>query len=302
MQAPIDREPLETVCQRVRRHRFLRVAGVGAVAVLTVSAGVWPAVCALVWATAYIGAEFSLEVWWGAIQPRLAAADAAGIAKLRSELRSVCVIAGGVGAIPCPFALFAGREGQMLGAMLAGAILLVAGGGRAARHLANLLPSAPKLTSTERTPSPPPRPLTADRPTLRILAAEADATGRQSLRSLLAPLGYELTLVADGVEALEAFVAQPFDAVLMALQMPVMDGLAATTAIRQAERAESRTRTPIVALTAGPSTHQIDACLAAGMDDHVDKPIELGALLRALETVMETASRARAEPVEKAIA
>jgi CheY-like chemotaxis protein len=291
---------LETFCQRVRRWRFLRIAGVGAFAVLTVSAGLWPAICALVWATAYIGAEFSLEVWWDAIQPRLAAADEAAVEKLRQELTSVCAIALGVCAIPCGFAPFAGRDGQALGVMLAGAILLVAGGGRLARLLANLLSRAPEL-SPEETPAPQPREEAA-RVTLRILAVADNPAARQVLQSLLAPLGFEVTLVADGAEAVEAIAAQPFDVVLMDIQATGANGLAATTAIRQGERAAGRQRTPIVALSAAPTKHQIEACLAAGMDDFVDKPIELGALLRALDAVTDKTSNATVDALEKAIA
>jgi CheY-like chemotaxis protein len=302
MLAGAHRETLETFCQRVRCHRFLRIAGVGAVAILTVSAGVWPAICALVWATAYIAAEFSLEAWWSAVQPRLAAADDAGLDTLRQELTSICAIACGVGAIPCVFAPFAGGDGQALAVMLATAILLVVFGGKLVRLLANLLPSAGQFASSDEAPPQPSQPVAVDRPALRILAVEADETSRQSLRSLLAPLGHELTLVADGAEAVEASMTQPFDAVLVAVQKPPTDGLAASAALRRAESAAGRQRTPILALTAEPMTHQIEACLAAGMDDFVDKPIELGALLRALEAVMDKASDATVDAFERAIA
>src|SRR5262249_21766972 len=80
---------------------------------------------------------------------------------------------------------------------------------------------------------------------------------------------------ANGEEALRAYEAQVFDAVLMDVQMPVMDGLAATAAIREREaRDPSRRRVPIMAVTAFALRGDRERCLAAGMDDYLTKPIK----------------------------
>ena len=75
----------------------------------------------------------------------------------------------------------------------------------------------------------------------------------------------------------------------MDMQMPVMDGLTAARAIRQAETDMGRIRTPIIALTANAMSHQIQQCLAAGMDGHVAKPIEAARLFAALELALAEA-------------
>ena len=120
-------------------------------------------------------------------------------------------------------------------------------------------------------------------PALRILAAEDNEINRLVLQALLEPVGADLTLVCDGREAVEAWRGGDWDIVLMDVQMPVMDGVAAVQAIRAAERAERLGRTPIVALTANAMTHQTQAYLDAGMDDFVAKPIRVEELFAAIE-------------------
>jgi signal transduction histidine kinase/CheY-like chemotaxis protein len=121
---------------------------------------------------------------------------------------------------------------------------------------------------------------------IKVLAAEDNATNQLILRAMLTPLGVELTLVGDGAEAVEIFAADRFDLILMDVQMPNMDGLAATAEIRRIERADTRPATPIVALTANVMRHQIDQYRAAGMDGHVAKPIELAALVQAMDAAL----------------
>ncbi len=127
--------------------------------------------------------------------------------------------------------------------------------------------------------------------TLRLLAAEDNATNRLVLTTVMNVFGFELTLVEDGAQAVAAWREQAFDAILMDVQMPVMDGVQATRAIRAEEAASGRPRTPIVALSANAFHHQISEYVAAGMDTHVAKPIELSALQAALDYVL-----AQAEP------
>jgi len=79
------------------------------------------------------------------------------------------------------------------------------------------------------------------------------------------------------------------------MQMPVMDGLTATRAIREAETAMGCARTPIIALTANAMSHQINLCREAGMDGHVAKPIESARLFAALEAALEPEEASAAE-------
>ena len=120
---------------------------------------------------------------------------------------------------------------------------------------------------------------------LRVLAAEDNATNQLVLRTIMQTFGVELNMVSDGKQAVEMWSGGDFDLILMDIQMPVMDGVTATRAIREAELAAGRRRIPIVALSANAMTHQVKEYLAAGMDLHVAKPIELSKLHAALRAV-----------------
>ncbi len=129
--------------------------------------------------------------------------------------------------------------------------------------------------------------------TLRILAAEDNATNQKVLRAVMEPLGVDLHIVADGRQAVEAWRQGGFDLILMDIQMPVMDGVEAAREIRAAETAGGGARTPILALTANALVHQVESYLAVGMDGHVSKPIELKRLYDAIETALTNAAAAR---------
>jgi CheY-like chemotaxis protein len=117
---------------------------------------------------------------------------------------------------------------------------------------------------------------------VRILAAEDNATNQVILRALLEPLGAQLTLVGDGRAAIEAYVAGGYDLVLMDIQMPVTDGVTAAREIRRFEARAGRPRTPIIALSANVMAHQVAEYRAAGMDAVVGKPFEAEALWSAV--------------------
>jgi len=139
-------------------------------------------------------------------------------------------------------------------------------------------------------PAPPiPAPAVATQQALRILAAEDNATNRMVLHALIEPLGAELVLVTNGLEAIDAFVGGRFDVVLMDVQMPEMNGLDATRAIRKREAEEGWAPTPVLALTANVMSHQLESYLAAGMDGHIAKPLDVSALYAALETAVALA-------------
>jgi signal transduction histidine kinase/CheY-like chemotaxis protein len=120
----------------------------------------------------------------------------------------------------------------------------------------------------------------------RVLAAEDNEVNQLVLKTLLGQIGIEATLVENGRLALEAWRREPWDLILMDIQMPEMDGLAATAAIREEERASGRARTPIVALTADALAHQTASYAARGMDGFVAKPIEAARLFEALDLAL----------------
>jgi signal transduction histidine kinase/ActR/RegA family two-component response regulator len=129
---------------------------------------------------------------------------------------------------------------------------------------------------------------------VRVLAAEDNSVNQKVLRAIMEPMDVDLMLVGDGRAAVEAWRDSAFDIVLMDIQMPVMDGITAARAIRSAELAERRPRTPILALTANALVHQVEEYLAAGMDGHVAKPIEISKLYDAMSRVLSEPAAAEA--------
>jgi PAS domain S-box-containing protein len=120
----------------------------------------------------------------------------------------------------------------------------------------------------------------AERHPLRILLAEDNAVNQKLALRLFSLMGYDVDVAANGLEAVDAVERQPYDVVFMDVQMPEMDGLEATRQIR-ARRPDSGPR--IVAMTANAMEGDREACIAAGMDDYVGKPIRVHELLEALE-------------------
>ena len=135
-------------------------------------------------------------------------------------------------------------------------------------------------------------PNVSNRP-LRVLVAEDNSVNQLVLKMLLGQAGVQPELVADGQAALDAWAREPWDLILMDVQMPLMDGPTAAALIRAEERARGSARTPIVALTANAMNHQVDECLASGMDDFVAKPIDARKLFA---MVMTATARGRAGP------
>ncbi|TAJ69937.1 MAG: response regulator [Phenylobacterium sp.] len=134
--------------------------------------------------------------------------------------------------------------------------------------------------------APAPDDTPALRSRLRVLAAEDNPTNQLLLAAMLQPLDVDLQLVADGAEAVSAFSGERFDVVLMDVQMPVMNGVDATLAMRAIEAERGLAPTPILAVSANVMPHQIDEYLAAGMNGFVAKPIEMTALVEAIERVL----------------
>jgi signal transduction histidine kinase/CheY-like chemotaxis protein len=137
--------------------------------------------------------------------------------------------------------------------------------------------SAPTVPTNEAAPAQPAG--------LSVLVAEDNEINAMLVRALLAKLGHAPTMVSNGSEAVAAWLGAresgvPFDVVLMDVQMPELDGLEATRRIRAAENGGRRT--PIIALTANAYAEDREACLGAGMDEIVMKPLDRARLMEAL--------------------
>ena len=130
-------------------------------------------------------------------------------------------------------------------------------------------------------------PSTLEMKPLRVLAAEDNATNQFVLKTLLSQMGIEVSIVGDGAQAVDAWRSEPWDVVLMDIQMPVMDGFEATRRIRALEAVEGRSMTPIIALTANAMPHHLQECRVAGMDGLVAKPIDVRDLAAALQSAAE---------------
>ena len=122
-----------------------------------------------------------------------------------------------------------------------------------------------------------------ERHPLRILLAEDNVVNQKLAMRLLQQMGYRAGLASNGVEAIECCARQPYDVVLMDVQMPEMDGLEASRRITAKWKQHERQR--IVAMTANAMQGDREECLAAGMDDYVTKPIRVDALVEALNQV-----------------
>ena len=127
---------------------------------------------------------------------------------------------------------------------------------------------------------------------MRVLLAEDHPTNRRVVELILGAAGIDLVSVENGAEAVDEAARGPFDLILMDMQMPVMDGLTAISAIRRREAREGR-RTPIYTLTANAMPEHAEASARAGADGHVTKPITAERLLHVVEQVWaEKATRA----------
>jgi signal transduction histidine kinase/DNA-binding response OmpR family regulator len=126
-------------------------------------------------------------------------------------------------------------------------------------HVATEQPEAPKNQSVAMEP-------------LRVLLAEDGIVNQKLAVGLLKKHGHDITVVSNGKEAVETFQTAPFDLILMDVQMPEMDGYAATAEIRRLQQ-DTEDHMPIVALTAHAMQGDREKCLAAGMDAYLSKPI-----------------------------
>jgi PAS domain S-box-containing protein len=178
---------------------------------------------------------------------------------------------------------------RRLVAMMGGHLLLDSEPGRGSRfHFELELPVADADMAAPAHSEPAPPLALGERPLAgrRLLVVEDNPVNQQVARELLTNQGADVTLANDGQEGVHRVqdTQPPFDAVLMDMQMPVMDGLAATREIRTRLGA---IRLPIIAMTANAMAADRERCLAAGMDDHVAKPFDLPNLMAVLVRAIE---------------
>jgi signal transduction histidine kinase/HPt (histidine-containing phosphotransfer) domain-containing protein len=150
--------------------------------------------------------------------------------------------------------------------------------------------SPPRAEGIETTP---PRPL-------RVLLAEDSFVNQKLVLGLLKRQGHEVVVADNGRQAIELVQAEPFDLILMDVQMPEVDGFEATRCIRESERPAGR-HTPIIALTAHALKGDRERCLDAGMDAYVSKPMRARDLYEAIQlATADYGRRARRETGERA--
>jgi len=126
-----------------------------------------------------------------------------------------------------------------------------------------------------------------DQSVLHVLLVEDDAVNQLAVRRMLEKSGMAVTLATDGQQALDALHQATFDCVVMDVQMPVMDGLTATRAIRTDPAFAARAAIPVVAMTAHAMVGDRESFLDAGMDDYVSKPVEMSVLRQAILRAMQ---------------
>jgi two-component system, sensor histidine kinase and response regulator len=161
------------------------------------------------------------------------------------------------------------------------------------RRIAETLRKTPPVVAASGEGTPAPTRLGG-----RVLLAEDNLVNQAVAQSMIEAIGCDLTIVSNGVQAVAALEASPFDLVLMDCQMPEMDGFAATAAIRSDEARRSASggahgrpaHIPIIAVTAHALEGDRDASLAAGMDDHLSKPFSLESLRAVLERWMPSSA------------
>lgn len=124
-----------------------------------------------------------------------------------------------------------------------------------------------------------------------VLVVEDDAVNRKVISLMLEEMGHNVQVAEDGTQGLKVFQEQTFDLVLMDMQMPELDGPATTRLIRQWEKQENLTPTPIVALTANALEEHKKLCLEAGMNGYLTKPVTRAKLAEQLSMFMQQAAK-----------
>ena len=142
----------------------------------------------------------------------------------------------------------------------------------------------PIKKTVQQTIEPPPKIDMVPMNSMNILVAEDGKANQILAKGLLKKWGHEVTIAENGQLAVQAWQSNPFDLILMDVQMPIMDGLQATQTIRELEQ-ENNSHIPIIAMTAHAMKGDRDLCLGAGMDDYLTKPIRKEELYQVLHNL-----------------
>ncbi len=126
---------------------------------------------------------------------------------------------------------------------------------------------------------------------LRVLAADDNRTNRMILSAMMGQLGISPKMVDGGVQALDAFEREEFDAIILDISMPDIDGVSVLNEIRAREKARGRGSVPILAFTANAMAHQVESYMRAGFDDCLTKPLQLERLRSALGELLPPTNR-----------
>jgi predicted ATPase/signal transduction histidine kinase/ActR/RegA family two-component response regulator len=149
-------------------------------------------------------------------------------------------------------------------------------------------PAAPGPAETLAAPAAAPPAAGRAPGSLRLLVAEDNQVNQLVAVRLLGMDGHHCVVAPDGAEALRLLESEPFDAILMDVQMPIMDGFTATREIRRREQGTGR-RVPIIAVTASATTEVVATCASSGMDHYLSKPLRLDALRSLLRPIQQRA-------------
>jgi len=149
------------------------------------------------------------------------------------------------------------------------------------------LPFKLTLSQQEQAETLLPMSVSSPETSIRILFAEDDETSLISGKRMLEKSGYSVVTAQDGHEALKLLSEQDFDMILMDIQMPVMDGVEATKAIRESTTLGQKSNIPIIAMTAYAMTGDKEKFLAAGMNDYISKPVDMAALKDVIKSVSD---------------
>jgi CheY-like chemotaxis protein len=136
---------------------------------------------------------------------------------------------------------------------------------------------------------------------LKILLAEDNRVNQVLATRLLTKRGHRVLLAETGKQAVDMSEREPFDVILMDVQMPELNGLEATMAIRQREKLQGG-HTPIIAMTAHAMVGDKQRCLDAGMDAYLSKPLDVNDLFAMIDSFMRPVTTDIPQPVELPIA
>jgi signal transduction histidine kinase/DNA-binding response OmpR family regulator/PAS domain-containing protein len=188
---------------------------------------------------------------------------------------------------------------QLLVGLMGGVLSLESeeGKGSTFTFTADLRVGDPEAVERERREVEAPAPETAP---MTVLLADDNPLNRELAITLLSEQGHRVLAVKNGIEALNALRESPFDLVLMDVQMPIMDGVSATRAIRDPNSGAQDPNIPIVALTAHALKGDRERFLEAGMNDYIAKPIKMRDFYRTIDRVANGRSQTPPEPRKEA--